>query len=159
MVPVAPTWSWASIEGTVAVDLLPENSRTDIQVKSVLATIIDAASGLLGPRFGIVLQGPLLRIEKPEVDKVTGIWYARTEPGVARMARVFPDVEGSETKAGDELACLSFLVLARRKKGPTALSDEDVQGLVVKKVKGCAERNEDVGSSQGADGNGGCDPI
>ncbi len=28
--PVAPTWSWASIDGAVALDLLPESSLRDI---------------------------------------------------------------------------------------------------------------------------------
>ncbi|KAI0113323.1 heterokaryon incompatibility protein-domain-containing protein [Daldinia grandis] len=130
---VAPTWSWASIEGAVALDLLPENALRSIQETEALTTIEN-----LGPisdnlqEMIITLSGPLLQIDLPKAHG-TG-WNITIGRNNQASARFFPDVEW-KNESSDKLACLTFLVLDREKtRSLTPSSSEDVQGLVLRLV-------------------------
>ncbi|KAI1131366.1 heterokaryon incompatibility protein-domain-containing protein [Nemania abortiva] len=131
-IPVAPTWSWASIEGAVSLDLLPENTLRDITDSKALVTIEYASPSSDNPRdMTIVLSGPLLPISAPESDG--SMWTISIGEAGQASARFFPDIQLLDISKMTGLACLTFLVLNREKRR-LALdsSTEDVQGLVVR---------------------------
>lgn len=133
-VPVAPTWSWASIEGAVALDLLPENSRRDIERKETLVTIADVDSETDSPQKATVdINGPLLSISAPAYDGIA--WHIEIGQTGYASARVFPDVVTPDICQMAGLACLSFFVLDREKNDIAIRSPrEDIQGLVLRLV-------------------------
>ncbi|KAH7329081.1 heterokaryon incompatibility protein-domain-containing protein [Stachybotrys elegans] len=135
-VPVAPTWSWASIEGAVALDLLPETSLTKIEETQELVSIGDVQLSNDDPgSMTISLTGPLLPISAPVSDG-TSTWSIIIGDGKRASARFFPDAKESDTCQMTGLACMSFLVLDREKrKSLIPSSREDVQGLVLRFVK------------------------
>ncbi|KAI8965116.1 heterokaryon incompatibility protein-domain-containing protein [Daldinia sp. FL1419] len=132
--PVAPTWSWASIEAAVALDLLPETSARQIEVKGTPTTIEHLAPCTDNIQEGkIILSGPLLGIDPPVLKDDT--WNITMNQSKHPSARFFPDDEELNISESDNLACLSFLVLEREKTRSLApSSSEDVQGLVLRLV-------------------------
>ncbi|KAH7363692.1 heterokaryon incompatibility protein-domain-containing protein [Pyrenochaeta sp. MPI-SDFR-AT-0127] len=137
-----PTWSWASIGGVVALDLLAENSLASVQLKKVLA----AATFMEEPPTGhdsaapadqfIKLTGPVLPIPAP-TQKDGDIWHIHIGGSWSASARYFPDLEDSiKSKDDGDLVCLPFLSLHRAKKyGLVKTSNEDIQGLVLRLVE------------------------
>lgn len=146
-VPVAPTWSWASIEGAVALDLLLENSMDEIEVTGKLAVIKDVSPADDDPsRMKIWLKAPILSVKLLR-DGDAGMWYINIGKTSKPSARVFLDVELPGLSEMADLVCVSFLVLNRDKTWARIKSSrEDVQGLVLRKarVKGEDENVEDV---------------
>ncbi|KFA73863.1 hypothetical protein S40288_00887 [Stachybotrys chartarum IBT 40288] len=133
--PVAPTWSWASVQGAIALDLLPETALSDIEETKTLVTIEDARPSHDDPQqMSITLCGPLLPISAPIIDGTT--WSLDIGKMGKSSARVFPDVTSSDMSQMSNLFCLSFIVLDREKKRRMVLaSSEDVQGLVLRLVR------------------------
>lgn len=152
-VPVAPTWSWASIDGVVSLDLLPENSFRDIERKETLVTIAEAGhpgTDSAPQDATVTLRGPLLPIPAPTSSDGVA-WYVEFDgqTGGHVSARIFPDVATPDIDICQMtgLACLSFFVLDREKK-ETAIrySNEDIQGLVLRFV-GRRGHGEEEGSA------------
>jgi hypothetical protein len=130
-VSIAPTWSWASIEGSVAIDLLPQNSRMDVSVRATLTTILKT-EGFFLPEQKLVLSGPLLNISKLQFDGT--IWNIAVVKGSRPSARFYPD-NSDDIDDVSELACLSFLSLDREKSDMNmGTSSEDIQGLVLRHI-------------------------
>ncbi|KAK0611629.1 heterokaryon incompatibility protein-domain-containing protein [Immersiella caudata] len=135
-VPVAPTWSWASIEGVVALDLLPENAKEDIQDQKMLARIdhVSPADDDLA-QMKISLCTPMLAVNLVR-DAGAGNCWVQIERQAKPAARAFLDVELPEGSGTKDLVCASFLVLKRAKKwAKFKSSSEDVQGLVLRRVR------------------------
>ena len=136
-VPVAPTWSWASIEGAVALDILPENARIVTEEPKTLITARFEKRSLNNAPWeaNIIVTGPLragVSVSKSG-DKTWNIYLDGSEHICARL---FPDVEDFEPGEMSSLASLTFLVLDREKrKSFTPTSDEDVQGLLLRFVR------------------------
>jgi hypothetical protein len=135
-VPVAPTWSWASIEGAVALDLLPDTSLAEIEEKETLVKIYVISPSSNDPgKMKIKISGPLLPISAPIFDGISTWSINIGEMGKA-SARFFPDVKEPDVCQMSDLACVTFLVLDRKKmKSLIPSSSEDVQGLVLRLVK------------------------
>jgi len=147
---VAPTWSWASIEGAVALDLLPENSLREIEDFEILATIHETSPSTHDPaKTTITLSGPVLSIEPPVFDG--DIWSIDIGKTGNPTARVFPDVASPKICDILGLVCISFIVLIRDKDGVLVpASSEDVQGLVLRpqnssECEGAVESYERMG--------------
>lgn len=132
--PVAPSWSWASIEGPVWLDLLPETGLTDTAVMRTFVTIDEVGPNVSDPRdVTITLSGPLLPVLATAIDgKLLTIDIGKTGNPSARL---FPDIESPNICKMTGLACLSFLAL-QREKGEWTLpsSKEDIQGLLLRLV-------------------------
>ena len=150
--PVAPTWSWASIDGAVALDLLPETTLADIEDTETLVRDVDT-SGSSGHRrdLTITFSGPLLPISAPIFDRTSSTWSLGIGgDGRKAVAQFFPDVKEADTRWMSDLSCMSFLVLNRDKtKSLISSSSEDVQGLVLRLVtrggvEGAGDRAPDV---------------
>ncbi|RYP24663.1 hypothetical protein DL765_000390 [Monosporascus sp. GIB2] len=113
-IPVAPTWSWASIKGAVALDLLPETSISEIEETKALVTIEHVATDNdEHQQMSIMLSGPLLPISAPTLEGTT--WVLDVGETGKPSARVFPDVAFPDISQMPDLFCLSFLVLNREK--------------------------------------------
>lgn len=132
-VPVAPTWSWASIQGTVALDLLPDTAALKIEETKMLVTVEHVEPSSDDPQqMSIILSGPLLPIEAPTLEGTT-TWSLDLGHSGTPSARVFPDVASPDIGSMGDLFCLSFVLLDREKKGRLVRSSsEDVQGLVLR---------------------------
>ena len=131
---MAPSWSWASIQGPVSLDLLPENTLMDIADMETLVTIDEITPSIGDPRdMTITLSGPLLLVSAAEIDGPRST-IDIGETGKP-SARLFPDVEAPDICEMTGLACLAFVVLDRE-KGQWTLpsSSEDVQGLLLRLV-------------------------
>ncbi|KAI1342283.1 heterokaryon incompatibility protein-domain-containing protein [Xylariaceae sp. FL0016] len=132
---VAPTWSWASIDGTVALDLLPENTLRDIKLLETLVSILDAPSG---PEsrcdMKIKLSGPLFFIRASEREDDT--WKIIINGRKPVLANVFLDVQMPDPSSAENLMCLPFFVLDREKSDSSTIRspNQDVQGLIVRLV-------------------------
>jgi hypothetical protein len=133
---IAPTWSWASIDGTVALDILPEDSDLQIEVLETLAT----ASVVLGQKrldeeYGAIkdaileVKGPLCQV-KAQSDG--SIWSIETDKSHRRAGRFFPDSHMWNEPTRPELWCLPCLKLNRGTRGG---SKKEIQGLVLTRVK------------------------
>lgn len=135
-IPVAPTWSWASIEAAVALDLLPDTSLADIEETETLAEVQFVSPSCEDPReMKIIMSGPLLSISPPVFDG-TSIWSIDIGETGKGCAQFFPDVKEPDVCQMSDLACITFLVLDRMKrKSLVPSSSEDVQGLVLRLVK------------------------
>ncbi|KAH8764583.1 hypothetical protein BGZ57DRAFT_990536 [Hyaloscypha finlandica] len=133
---VAPAWSWASIEGVVALDLLPETSLVGIRNVKKLVTIEDSGPDRSGnaAEITITLRGPLLPVSPPVFDGIS-MWSIDVGQRGVASARLFPDVKEPDICQMSDLACITFLVLNRTKKSLISSSNEDVQGLVVRLLK------------------------
>ncbi|EFX01460.1 WD repeat protein [Grosmannia clavigera kw1407] len=154
--PVAPTWSWASIVGAVALDLMPENSRAHIELKATLLATIRIIDGKDHPSStAIELYGPVLKIEANWLTFDGTVWGIHAGNTRRPSARFFPDVAGRDEQSrqslegAKDLVCLSALVL-RRNKSKLAMtsSTEDVQGLVLRSVE---ETDGAAGNNHGED--------
>ncbi|KAK5997943.1 Cyclic AMP receptor-like A-like protein [Cladobotryum mycophilum] len=145
---VAPTWSWASIGGVAALDLLPENSLRDIEKTEALASVGECELSSDDFReWTISITAPLLPISTPTFDGT--VWNIDIGNTGKPSARFFPDIEMTEAQMTG-LVCLSFLVLHREKSHTMiSASSEDVQGLVLRHVirrdRGMADVYERVG--------------
>ncbi|KAK5652036.1 hypothetical protein OQA88_10939 [Cercophora sp. LCS_1] len=137
-VPVAPTWSWASIEGVVALDLLPETSLQEVEDKRTLARIEHVSPVHDDPaQMKLSLSAPVLEAVKLVRDDVASTWQVRVGEAEKPAARAFLDVELVGGLDRTDLVCASFLVLNRSKTwARIKSSSEDVQGLVLRKVAG-----------------------
>jgi hypothetical protein len=134
-IPVAPTWSWASVEAIVALDLLPDTSLVNIKATETLVTVHELGPSNDHPgKMKIKLSGPLLPISAPVFDG-RSIWTLDIGETGQASAQFFPDVKEADVCQMSDLACMTFLLLNREKKmtlGPS--SSEDVQGLVLRLV-------------------------
>ncbi|KAM5350075.1 hypothetical protein ACJ41O_006580 [Fusarium nematophilum] len=94
-----PTWTWASLEGTVSIDLLPENSLGMIGAKTTLATVQDVSINLppggdtsSAPQRGtVVLRGPLCSISS--IKKRGTTWQISVGGMFPVSARFYPDIK------------------------------------------------------------------
>ena len=133
---VAPTWSWASIDGTVAVDFLPKHSGTAVRVREILAQACmvgpDDLNLPLEPT--VELEGPLLEIPPPESEEA--IWHIDIGDTSGPSARYFPDAWDGICGTA-RLFCMPFLCLERQKSKVAIVRtfEEDIQGLVLRFVR------------------------
>ena len=150
-----PTWSWASIKGTVALDLFPENSQLKIDVQESLAKVIVPLDDTRAPEGQFVpiklvdclyLHGPLHSISHISRDGTD--WFLDIDKSRRQSIKYFPDVQEPDIQNPDktELFCLSFFVLKRETNGRWPYSSEEaVQGLVVDGQDGPPESYKRVG--------------
>lgn len=146
-----PTWSWASINGTVALDLLPENSFRDITIKATLTIMMDpldptsaseGSSEQNNPAKSLELNGPILNVS---VARHEENWVLDPNTGGAGAVKFFPDVS-EEISDMSELFCLSVLVLEREKDGRWMYrSEEVIQGLVLESQDSSTDTYKRVG--------------
>ena len=142
---MAPTWSWASIEGTVTTDLLPENAMRKVSGES-LVSIVSATVNRVQPMEtgklsealeGVLkIEGPLSKIAK--VKSKRDAWLMKLDKRGRSSARLFPDVDMSEDdiSISTELFCLACLVLSKEAEGTVLRSSrEEVQGLVLRRLE------------------------
>ena len=148
--PVAPTWSWASLEGAVALDLLPENSLQDVKLVAALTSVEACGPSSDSPdEMTITLKGPLLPVSALKIGAAG--WEIHIGDAGEATAKVFPDVKEPDIYTMSGLVCLSFLVLKRSKeRSLIPASSEDVQGLLLRKVRGS-------GGSEGSESSAGMD--
>lgn len=101
---IAPTWSWASIEGPVAVDLLPENANWGIEAVKKFVTIyrVDRSLDIID------LQGPIVSIKLSMKD---GKILVANPIGGEVAIRVFPDVTEPNIVGMSGVVCMTFLAL------------------------------------------------
>lgn len=135
-IPVAPTWSWASIEATITLDLLPDTSLADIKETETLVTVHELRPSSNHPEnMRITLSGPLLPISAPAFDG-TSTWTLDIGETGKASAQFFPDIKEPDVCHMSDLVCITFLVLNREKrKSLIPSSSEDVQGLVLRLVR------------------------
>lgn len=147
-----PTWSWASINGTVALDLVPENSMREITIKATLTIILDpldptsaseGSSEQSNPGKSLELNGPILNVSR--VARHEENWFLDPNTGGSGSVKFFPDVS-EEILDNSELFCLSVLVLEREKNGYWIHSSEEViQGLVLESQDSSTDTYKRVG--------------
>lgn len=143
----APTWSWASINGVVMLDLVPETSLDEFNVRERLITFNEPGpptstdTGAGGPEERerphesmLYLEAPLLPVIRLRQEGTE--WYVDIDKRSRSAARFYPDVEES-TSDSAALFCLPVLVLEREVAVfLTARFEEEIQGLVVKQRGG-----------------------
>ncbi|KAI1346471.1 HET-domain-containing protein [Xylaria sp. FL0043] len=141
---VAPTWSWASIDAPVALDLLPENSCASIKLKQQLVTILNVhVSGDAYTTIDanqqweamIELRGWMFPISRPSPDAESNVDTWEIELGEAKTAtaEVFFDTEAQDPVLGSSFVCVPFLILEREKPNSFTRSvSDDIQGLVLR---------------------------
>lgn len=133
-----PTWTWASIMGTVALDLFPETSQLKIKLRKILTTVSNPLNYTILPEVSSVqnkhvktleLKGPLLNISRAAWYETN--WYLDIDTDNRQSVRFFPDV--LETISDNTaLFCLSFCVLHReRGRLLTKYAEQSIQGLVL----------------------------
>ena len=139
---MAPTWSWASLDGTVALDLLPDNSIQKIILKHSLITRLNAMvspSSLFGQSgtsgnvlAGILeIEGPLCAISRVNSDGT--MWFIEIGKLGHPSARFFPDVAEDDLEIDSNLFCLSCLMLSRESESRMVVRyNEEIQGLVLR---------------------------
>jgi hypothetical protein len=146
---MAPTWSWASVEGVVTLDILPENAMRKVRgvslltINSVEAHPIPspypngrASAALAGT---LKLSGPLTPI--PEIRGENNIWFIKLSKWRSNSARLFPDIDMAEDdlrSSADrgEVFCLACLVLKKEVENTVIRrTEQEVQGLVVRRVE------------------------
>ncbi len=133
-----PTWTWASIMGTVALDLFPETSQLEIKLRKVLTTVSDPLNYTMLSEESSVqnkyvktleLKGPLLKISRLAWYETS--WYLDIDIDSQQSVKFYPDVlEDISDKT--EMFCLSFLVLQRKTGRLLKPFEESIQGLVLK---------------------------
>ncbi|KAI0802136.1 heterokaryon incompatibility protein-domain-containing protein [Xylaria sp. FL0064] len=143
-VSVAPTWSWASIDAPVALDLLPENSRASIKLKQQLVSILDVhVSGDAYTTIdatqqrgtNIELRGCIFPISRPspDVESNVDVWEIDIIGAKTIAAKVFFDTDAQDTLLESSFVCVPFLILEREKPGSFTRSvSDDIQGLVLR---------------------------
>ncbi|KAM5357297.1 hypothetical protein ACJZ2D_016408 [Fusarium nematophilum] len=133
-----PTWTWASLEGTVSIDLLPENSLGMIGAKTTLATVQDVSINLppggdtsSAPQRGtVVLRGPLCSISS--IKKRGTTWQISVGGMFPVSARFYPDIKLKDANNCSDLKCLSIIELKRSKVGRFRNRViQQIQGLVL----------------------------
>ncbi|KAF9774765.1 hypothetical protein IL306_007201 [Fusarium sp. DS 682] len=142
---VAPTWTWASLEGVIDIHLVPENARYKIRMSRALATVenvtITSLSGSdmsSAPLQGtLVIDGPMFPVTKipaPDIRYRKKIWL---DTGGNRpvWAWFMPD---ADEKVDDcDFFCLSLLEL----ETSTCFDDDDdepsweIQGLFLSRKR------------------------
>ena len=134
-----PTWTWASIMGTVALDLFPETSKLEIKLQKMLTTVSDPLkSTMLSEESNLQQQsvktleltGPLLNVSRVTWHETS--WYLDIDTESPQSVKFFPDVR-EDISDGTGLYCLSFCVL-KRERGRLLTRDveKSIQGLVLK---------------------------
>lgn len=101
---LAPTWSWASVEGVIGVDLLPENSLSKIHLQAILVTVLNAKVGpdlthlrdtgdSRTPIQGFLeLKGPLLKVCNVLSNVAETTMFLELSDNGQCIARCIPDV-------------------------------------------------------------------
>ncbi|KAI0426823.1 heterokaryon incompatibility protein-domain-containing protein [Xylaria sp. FL1042] len=141
---VAPTWSWASIDAPVALDLLLENSRVTIKLKQQLVRISNVhVSGDTYPTLSasqqgetsIELRGWMFPISRPPLDAEfnVDVWEIGIDRAKTIFAKVFFDTDTQDILVESSFVCVPFLILERQKPGSFMRSvGDDIQGLVLR---------------------------
>ncbi|KAI9785191.1 MAG: hypothetical protein M1839_000829 [Geoglossum umbratile] len=143
---IAPTWSWVSLEGTVGVDLLPDNSLGGLSVERRLAEIVtfpeepnrELNSSI--PVGHLRVQGHLCKISK--VKRGDTLSYIKIGNSIRNSARLFPDIAEDDISNDPDLFCLPILDLKRNTSGR---SKKEIQGLVLRRTKRGGNSFERVG--------------
>ncbi|PQE11538.1 heterokaryon incompatibility protein [Rutstroemia sp. NJR-2017a BVV2] len=147
---MAPTWSWASVEGAVTVDLLPESSMRKVSGVSLVTIKYVEADTIPSPYpngkasaalAGILkLCGPLYPIPEIRGEK-NNVWFIKLSKWRGNSARLFPDIDMAEddlrsSAERGELFCLACLVLKREVENAIIRrSEQEIQGLVVRRLE------------------------
>ena len=155
-IPICPTWSWASLQGAVAIDLVPDNSAGGLRVKSVPASVLGLPAWAADPNHdasatpqqgALVIRGPLCKVlRKRRRGKLWQIWARGGESVLwprQSAAWFFPDLEAEVEGADDDdddddgsnLFCMAILELERspdRKFGWGVRCE--VRGLVLRGI-------------------------
>ncbi|KAI1426500.1 heterokaryon incompatibility protein-domain-containing protein [Xylaria sp. FL1777] len=151
--PVAPTWSWASIDAPVALDLLPENSRATIELKQQLVSVLDvrdsgdAYTPMNAFKIGgacIELRGWMFPISRhsPGADIDADVWTIGIYEAKPILARIFFDIDSQDIFVESSFMCMPFLILERDKPDLfTGSRSQDIQGLVLRLVRMSDGRN------------------
>ncbi|OTB01394.1 hypothetical protein M426DRAFT_323533 [Hypoxylon sp. CI-4A] len=151
MIPVCPTWTWASVEGKIGIDLVPENARYSIRVSEEIAEIQDVSMTIPSdgdasttPLSGrLQIRAPLLR--RSEATRRGRAWQIQIgDLHKSPRVRFLPDVEAEDPSAIplDTIACLPILELETSVNFDDADEDTEwkIQGLVLKR---CNEAGQD----------------
>jgi hypothetical protein len=141
---MAPSWSWASIDGVVALDLLAEDVTNEV-LWTRLISVSDVSlkhrgSGETGKRRTsmtgyLEIFGPMSKIQQIQIDDD---WSLFTNESCSPTAVLFPDVSQHEDDltVDTELWCLSCLLLTKREDVQRKLvSSQDIQGLVLRRLE------------------------
>ncbi|KAL7628332.1 hypothetical protein AAE478_002532 [Parahypoxylon ruwenzoriense] len=142
---MAPSWSWASIDGAVTLDLLPENAKREItwtEIASVDDVAVHPVRWAEPDEYGkalagtLKIRGPLLKVTKVHLDDGSN-WYLSVQRPGRLSARLFPDLVMSEydikSENTDRLFCLSCLIVRREVEYSMLRRRlEEVQGLVLR---------------------------
>jgi hypothetical protein len=145
---IAPTWSWASLEGPVTTELVPQNTRTNLRwhrlaslvdVKTGITELETPATGRVDITTGVLhLSGPLCKILRSWFDLKMMCWRIEADDGrqsVSAMLR--PDISMDEDNLSldPDLFCLPCLAAIHEERGqPRNSAHEEVQGLVLRRV-------------------------
>lgn len=159
--PMAPTWSWVSVDGAISINQLPVNAARKVYTKrlatSVSATVAAANPGPAGQKWNAIqgvleIEAPLTPISRLEFHR--GEWYIYVGYWARRRsARLLPDLASFAEDVDAEpshshLFCVSLLTLRRQTEMPLHLKTREVQGIVVKRIqerKGSPDVFERVG--------------
>ncbi|KAI0521308.1 heterokaryon incompatibility protein-domain-containing protein [Xylaria bambusicola] len=146
-IPVAPTWSWASIDAPVALDLLPENSRGTIILMQQLVTILGLrVNSEICPAMDAAYVGlpaielcgwtfPISR-RSLDVDTNSDVWEISVGKVKSMSAKVFFDTNSQDIRLQSSLTCMPFLILQRGEANTLGSScTNDVQGLVLRIIR------------------------
>ncbi|KAK4107505.1 HET-domain-containing protein [Canariomyces notabilis] len=155
---IAPTWSWASLEGPVATELVPQNTRTNLRwhrlaslvdVKTGITELETPAAGRVDITTGVLhLSGPLCKILRSWFDLKMMCWRIEADDGrqsVSAMLR--PDISMDEDNLSldPDLFCLPCLAAIHEERGqPRDSALEEVQGLVLRRVGGRSRGADNV---------------
>ena len=143
-IPICPTWSWASLEGTVGIDLVPDNSTKGLRIKSSLAEVRSISAKCLHPKgdsSAVPQQGPLIilgRLCMVSKKTISGsVWQVRIGDKPSTLAWVLPDLASDfeDTDDWSDLFCVPILEFERSRNtdfdyGVTC----EIRGLVLRKT-------------------------
>ena len=132
---IAPTWSWASLEGTVGIDLLPDSANVKLRIEEKLAHIVRVPtqtaktpiSEIDGLEGTLTLSGSMCEVTAIQSDGADS--YIKVKNSRWNAARVFQDISDEDIWAESKLFCLSILQLERTVRGRKT---KEIQGLVLR---------------------------
>ena len=133
---IAPTWSWASLEGTVGIDLLPDNSEGGLRIEERLTRIVSVPTpttettspDIAGLEGTLTLSGLTCQVTKVKLDGVVS--YIQVKNTNWNAARLFQDISDEDIWTKPELLfCLPILQLERKRR---RRKTKEVQGLVLR---------------------------
>lgn len=145
LVQVCPTWSWASIEGTVDVHLVPKNalyrtswSRTMATVEDVSVTVVYGSdTSIAAPLRGkLVMEGPLVPISKMEPAAPQHRQKIWLDIPAKRPVWAWFKRDTDEQDDGCDLFNLPLLELETFMKNFEEYRSWEVQGIVLSRKRG-----------------------